>query len=676
MRWLLPLLLLLFFWVSGGHVLRADSRSRVRWEAAYSEQYFSEADSNTVTFSVRTPPRIEGRDRYPLMVVLNGGPRVPPSEEFPYIRVQPTRNRSWGYRTMSAHDVMRVIGFMKRNYPIDEDRVYLVGSSAGGSGAMHLASCYPDQFAAVLPLIAAGNNYPLPNFTNLPVAFHHGDRDWVSAICNVRVQTQRLQALGCPAELHEYPGAGHGVPGSHEPMVRWLLQQKRVQTPSQIHLVCETPSLGKAYWLRITRFKDPHQRASIEARIEGRSLTVDTQNVAGFALQTESVGAIEQITIDEQPSALQKRYQWVDGKWWREIDRSAGKKEDAQPRHYEAGAAANLYQGEPLLIVYGTAGGNTDLLRAAAMKLAAYGGPPHTPVRGYRFPVVADKELTAEQQSRCNLILIGRPSENLISEELLPELPLAIRDQTLHVATRKPMPLAGRVLSLLHKHPKHPQRLVYLVAPFVARDELKSFGNRPQYFLAGSEAFDRVSQPDLIVQNLQNRVGRQMQLGHDWRWVLPDGEDQRIQPRFSDRVEQARACLRLMRSSSNADFALWWGPQDPGMWGVDFNHLQDYDRDWYTLADFRTQRRVVETTLGNVRGDGLKQIHRRWGEAHELLFELNVDPPRINDQAQYRLHMPMDMYIKLGQRKKNLIQPQAGPSFRMQQLIEAFFSND
>jgi dienelactone hydrolase len=141
---------------------------------------------------------------------------------------------------------MQVIAFMKRNYPIDPNRIYLVGSSAGGSGAMHLASCFPDEFAAVLPLIAAGNNYPLRNFSNLPVAFHHGDRDWTSSICNARVQTQRMQALGCPTILKEYPGAGHGVPGPHEPLMTWLFEQRRNPAPETVRHDCEAPSLGRS----------------------------------------------------------------------------------------------------------------------------------------------------------------------------------------------------------------------------------------------------------------------------------------------------------------------------------------------------------------------------------------------------------------------------------------------
>ena len=252
----------------------------VRWNSRFTERYQSRAEGVRVPFAVRTPPKVDGMEKYPLLIALSGGLRAAPSEQFPFFQANPTRTRIWGYRSISTYDAMRVVAAMKEKYPIDADRVYLMGSSAGGSGAMHLASCYPDQFAAVLPLVAAGNNYPLANFRNLPVAFHHGDRDWTSAICNARVQASRLEALGCPVILKEY-AAGHSVPGSHAPLMEWLFAQKRNPTPRTITHDCEAPSLGRSYWITIKEFDDPHQRAFVEAAITDRTVTVRPKKCRG-----------------------------------------------------------------------------------------------------------------------------------------------------------------------------------------------------------------------------------------------------------------------------------------------------------------------------------------------------------------------------------------------------------
>jgi hypothetical protein len=645
-------------------------QAEIRWNASFNENYRSGTDGGNVSFGVRTPPKANGIETYPLVVVLNGGPRVLPSEKFPHFQVRPSRNRIWGYRTISTYDAMQVISFMKLNYPIDQDRVYLVGSSAGGSGAMHLASCFPDEFAAVLPLIAAGNNYPLRNFSNLPVAFHHGDRDWTSAICNARVQTQRMQALDCPTILKEYPGAGHGVPGSHEPLMTWLFEQRRNPAPRTIRHDCESPSLGRSYWLRITEFDNPHRRAYVEAEISDSTATIHTKNVIGLSLTLNLIADVKTVRIGESRLPASENYRFQDGRW-----QIAGAPANPRGRLYEAGGATNLYQGEPLLIVYGTGGDHAIQLRSAAQKLAAYGGPVHTSMR-LRFPVVADKALTDEQQAESNLILIGKPDENSITAALWPRLPASIKGDALVVADRTPLKLNNQVLGMLHPNPRHPDRLIYILAPFADKAGIERFSQSPQLFLAGSDGFDRVSQPDLVVQDLKYRIARHLQFNKEWHWLNMQGADTPIPPRYDERANLAISCLELMLSKSDADFGLWWGPADKGMWGADFNHLLSFDSASYTLADFRTRHRSSETILGSVTGSDLKTIWKRWGENHELLSVPKISLDTLEDETTYRLHIPIDLYIKLGQRKKNLGDPKPGPSFTTEELIPLVFKHD
>lgn len=646
-------------------------QGEIRWNETYKETYHSEAEGADVAFEVRTPPRIDSLETFPLVVVLKGGLRVPPSEKFPHFRVQPSRGRIWGYRAMSAYDVLQVIDFMKRNYSIDPDRVYLVGFSAGGSGAMQLASCHADQFAAVQPLVGVGNNYSLRNFSNLPVAFHHGDQDWTSSACNARVQTQRMQALGCPMIYKEYAGVGHSVPGSHEPLMTWLFEQRRNPAPRIIRHDCEVPSLGRSYWLRIRELDDPHQRAFVDAEIADGWASIHPKNVVALSLALDRIDDAQGIEIDGTSLPTSEHYRLRDGRW-----QVADAPEKPQVRPYEAGGAANLYQGEPLLIVYGTGGDHTDQLRAAAEKLATYGGPPFTAMHGYRFPVVADNDLTDEQQARCHLILIGKPQENLVTKTLWPRLPTSIEDDTLVVADRAPLKLENQVLGLLHPNPGHPDRLLYILAPFVDEVGLNVFRESPQYFLSGSEGFDRVSQPDLVVQDLEYRIARQMQFDKSWHWLSVSGDATRISPRYTPRDKLALACMDLMLSKSHADFALWWGPADEGMWGTDFNHLQSFDPAWYSLADFGTRHRVCETTLGSVTGADLKDIWNRWGRRKELLSVPTIAIDTLDDETVYRVHIPMDLYIKLGQRKKNLLDPQPGPVFTEEELAARIFADE
>jgi hypothetical protein len=667
--------------VYGDEVYR-DGAAVDRWNSIFRETYYSQTDGAEIPFEVRLPPAVEGIEAYPLLVVLNGGFQVDLSREFPFIQVKPSRGGIWGYRAISGYDAMQVIAFMKRNYPVDPDRVYLVGFSAGASGAMHLASSYPDEFAAVLPMVAVGTDFPLVNFRNLPVAMHHGTDDWTSSICNARVQYEKMRDLGCPVILREYPGVGHAVPKPHEPIANWLLEQTRNRSPVSVAHQCETPALGRSYWLHIREFQDPHRHASVEALVDfsgGRgTVSIRPENVQVFTLDlglmTRGEGRIEIVEIDgyrlgvkDTAKTLYCRFR--EGRWHLFADEGSA---DRSKRPYHAGAAANLYQGEPLLIVYGTGSDRVDLLRSAALKLAACGGPVFYPMQNC-FPIVADSALSPEQEENYNLILIGTPEANSITRAILPTLPIAIRNDSLVAGERPDLPLGNQVLSLLYPHPEYPRRLVYLLAPFADGDGLARFCEEPQRFLVGSEGFDRVSQGDLVVQNLEHRIGRQMQFGKEWDWIDSPGSDTPIPARFDGRADLAIEYMEVMKRKSGADFAFWWGPADEGMWGYDFNFLQRYNPEFYTQADLRTQHRLVETMTGGVSGAEIKAIWEKWGRNEELLSVPEMQIDAVVDQEQYWIHIPMDLYIKLGQRKKVLDNPRPGPTISSEEVMAEIF---
>ena len=671
----------------------AQGRGEDRWGINFKETCFSPALDADISFSVRMPPKVSDLEKCPLVVVIKNGLKVAPSADHPFIELKAPTGGIWGYRSMSGVLVRTAIAHMKQNYPIDEDRIYLVGFSAGASGAMQVASTHADQYAAVLPLVAVGTDYPIANFRNLPVAQHHGTLDWTSAICNARGQHQRMLAMGCPVELTEYRGVGHSVPRPHEPIVEWMLKQRREKSPEVVMIDCATPSLGSTHWIHIESFIDPHQRARVRGSLTGeedgrRALKIETENVENFAIDfdllnrsNQSIGDVvvdgKLVSISWQETTGLWYFGWLkNGDDWRKARPAVEERsgiDEGRLRSYQAGAAASLYQGEPLLMVYGTAGDNAPKLLNVAKRLAACGGP-HPGAMGQRFRIVADRDLSAEQQEKCNLILVGAPEENIVANRLLSALPVKIEAGNLDVEERRSLALKNRVLSLLSPNPEHPGRLIYLIAPFVeGEDGWKRFGENPQRFLIGSDGFDRISQADLAVKNLDQQFCRQMQFGHEWKWQSKKGEDRRLPERFGDRRELARECMKSMRKKSGADFALWWGPADKGMWGHDMNFLPRFDPADYTLADYRTQRREFQTLTGSVSGEELREIWQRWGGNEEVIFEPAIDLSKIDDERNYRLHVPMDFYIKLGQRKKALVDPMPGPRINMRDLEAAIF---
>ena len=95
--------------------------------------------------------------------------------------------------------------------------------------------------------------------------------DWTSAIGNVRVQFQKLDKLGYDAALNEHATAGHGIRTPPPKTTDWLFRLKRDSHPTRIVYSCEHPRDGKAYWIEIRGFVDPHAVARIEATVRKTS---------------------------------------------------------------------------------------------------------------------------------------------------------------------------------------------------------------------------------------------------------------------------------------------------------------------------------------------------------------------------------------------------------------------
>lgn len=167
--------------------------------------------------------------------------------------------------------VLALIEAAKRTWPIDTNRVYLVGHSMGGFGTWSIGGHHADLFAAISP--NAGGVFVqvnaarevvgvapgiLPNLLDLPVYFTHGANDPQVAPDSDRAAAKILDRLrtehpeGYVHEYHEYPDIGHGLPpkGTAE-MIEWIAARRRDPCPRKI--VWEPTLAWKRlfYWLRL-----------------------------------------------------------------------------------------------------------------------------------------------------------------------------------------------------------------------------------------------------------------------------------------------------------------------------------------------------------------------------------------------------------------------------------------
>lgn len=181
------------------------------------------------------PAEIDIDKEYPLLVCLHGGgPNVGKGADI--VAFYATRGKADGYimafPDALAHNnasewstpeadayVMALIEELRKDYPVDETRIYLSGSSMGGQGCWAIGTNHPELFAGIAPICGPSYGAQFGNCKDMAVYFAHGDQDVNVSVENSRDAAKALEALGYDFTYVELPGVAHDVPiANHTPM--------------------------------------------------------------------------------------------------------------------------------------------------------------------------------------------------------------------------------------------------------------------------------------------------------------------------------------------------------------------------------------------------------------------------------------------------------------------------
>jgi predicted peptidase len=121
-------------------------------------------------------------------------------------------------REASEKDVMTVLAMIRKEFNVDERRIYLMGHSMGGAGTYYLGSKHGKEFAALAPIAPAAMAMTNDRTTVLqaikdagvPMLVSMGDADEAVPVANVRMWVETMKELQMNYEYKEHPGVTHG----------------------------------------------------------------------------------------------------------------------------------------------------------------------------------------------------------------------------------------------------------------------------------------------------------------------------------------------------------------------------------------------------------------------------------------------------------------------------------
>ena len=196
-----------------------------------------------VDYLMYLPEEYDNDKAWPLVVYLHGagergndlekvrGVDLPALAErrhdFPFVLVSPQcpESSSW-----EPERVLTLIEHICTNWPVDRQRVYLLGYSMGGFGTWRTAAVEPERFAAIVPIAGGENTEHADRLAGLPIWAFHGDNDKSVPLKASQEMVEAVRAAGGNAKLTIFEQAGHGIPAmtfAKAELWDWLLAQRR-----------------------------------------------------------------------------------------------------------------------------------------------------------------------------------------------------------------------------------------------------------------------------------------------------------------------------------------------------------------------------------------------------------------------------------------------------------------
>ena len=405
-------------------------------------------------------------------------------------------------------DLFEALDALRKQYPMDEERLLVRGFSMGGAAAWHFGAHHAGRWAAVAPgagfsesaefLKLAKNGEQTPaweqalwrmydatlyaaNFTNVPLVAYSGEIDGQKQAADL--MAKYLEKEGIPMTHIIGPQTPHRYhPESKieiDKRLDAIAAKGREAYPRRVKFVTYTLRYNRMKWVVVDSMEKHWEKATVDASVHNKeALQVTTSNVSALSIDFGAGGAPVEligktaIAIDGQTVTVtgpSSDRSWnvhlakTAGKWTAVPTAPAGKVK----RHGMQGPIDDAFMNSFLFVLpSGVPAGEAGKRIAAEQERA---------IREWRRQfrgdarVKKDSEVTDADIAAHNLVLWGDPSSNSVMAKVMSGLPvqwtadsLTVKGQKYNAATNYP--------AMIYPNPLNDKKYVVLNSGFTFRE--------------------------------------------------------------------------------------------------------------------------------------------------------------------------------------------------------------
>lgn len=495
--------------------------------------FISKIDNSCQYYAVLPPKNYNPESTYALIMSCHGANVEAINQVKSYSQkdwafiVAPTNRRRYGFdwQDWGRLDFLEVLDEAKKNFKIDNDRVYLTGHSMGGHGVWHIGLSHPDLFAAMAPsagwtsfqlyipwflqkselfaepdqikfrnMVLRQDITPLylENALNLPVYILHGGADDNVPPVQARMMCHYLKNLNYDFIYNEVENQKHwwdidtalGVDCVDLKEMMYFLREK-IRNPYPKKIVFKTSDIAhanKAYYIRIDELENIYQDGRIIVTLDSTrcvndfiihpcliseyNINISTENISVFTVLLREFKSVpDYFLFNINGKEYKFKYNNQD-----EITFYKAGNGFKIIKYNKKGLKkrANLYGPikrayfQPFILVYGTTGDSIDTENNLHQaRLQLYNW--WFRANGYT-EIVPDTEITETHIKNFNLILFGNAKTNAIIQKINNKLPINFSADYICIKN-KILTKENLCLMEVYPNPLNSEKLVLLYGP-------------------------------------------------------------------------------------------------------------------------------------------------------------------------------------------------------------------